>query len=183
MATTPNLSDAEMLVEVLTAGGTIDKNYSPESSELYEDHSFFKYISDTLRLQANWKLTELLRRDSLELDDKDRDLICQHVIRSSANCIIVTHGTDTMVRTAQYVSGILLSQDSIRKTVVFTGAFLPGRFSPHEASFNLGSAFIAARLLNHGVYIVIGGEVLEARSALKDTANQRFIRGDGDVTS
>jgi L-asparaginase len=183
MATTPNLSEAEMLVEVVTAGGTIDKNYSPESSGLYEDHSFLKHISDALRLQYDWKFTELLRRDSLELDDEDRELICQHVIRSSANCIIVTHGTDTMVRTARYVSDALLSQGSIRKTVVFTGAFLPGRFSPYEASFNLGSAFIAARLLNQGVYIVIGGEVLEARSALKDTANQRFIRGDSDATS
>ena len=45
---------------------------------------------------------------------------------------IITHGTDTMIETAQFLSDIK------NKTIVLTGAMKPERFYNSDASINLG---------------------------------------------
>ena len=65
-----------------------------------------------------------MRKDSLEITDADRELICDHVQKSPKLRILIAHGTDTMAEAAKR---ILASQGSptelpMEKTIVFTGA-------------------------------------------------------------
>ena len=60
--------------------------------------------------------------------------------------IIVTHGTDTMIETANFVADNL--ENTGNKIVVFTGAFLPESFKDSDADFNVGVALGAFEFFN-----------------------------------
>ena len=53
-----------------------------------------------------YKITPLLRKDSLELTDADRADIRAAVAGSAASHILITHGTDTMVLTARALAEV-----------------------------------------------------------------------------
>ena len=70
--------------------------------------------------------------------------------------IVVTHGTDTMVESAQCVAESGAAQG---KAVCFTGAMRPEKFKDSDAAFNLGGAVAAAawpRLARLGLLIPHG---------------------------
>src|SRR3546814_8663057 len=71
--------------------------------------------------------TQLMRKDSLELDDADREAIRAAVAASDAPRILVTHGTDTMVVTGRVLAGIA------GKTIVLTGAMQPASVRASDA--------------------------------------------------
>ncbi|XP_077866277.1 thioredoxin-related transmembrane protein 1-like, partial [Saccoglossus kowalevskii] len=67
--------------------------------------------------------------------------------------ILITHGTDTMIQTASY-----LAQKKLKKTIIFTGAFLPETFKGSDAEFNIGVALGALQCLSvYGVYVCMNG--------------------------
>ena len=105
------------------------------------------------RLSSEPRIAELLRKDSLEMNAEDRESIRAAVAASPESHVIVTHGTDTMVETAQALRTVG------GKTIVLTGALQPGRFSDSDAAFNLGLAFAAVQLCSAGVYVVANGTV------------------------
>ena len=67
--------------------------------------------------------------------------------------MLVTHGTDTMVETAQVLASIT------DKTIVLTGALNPARFRGSDAEFNIGTAVGAVQSLPPGVYIAMNGRI------------------------
>jgi L-asparaginase len=91
--------------------------------------------------------------DSLEMTDADRNLIVQNCLQSAEDCIVITHGTDTMTETAAAVAGAVTG-----KTVVLTGAMIPYAFGSSDGLFNLGSALSFVQALPPGVYIAIHGQ-------------------------
>ena len=55
--------------------------------------------------------------------------------------IILTHGTDTIIQTAAFLSqAASQSSQKCEKTIVLTGSFLPETFKQSDADFNLGLA-------------------------------------------
>src|SRR3546814_7637004 len=81
-------------------------------------------IPDMLRennVHVPHRVTQLMRKDSLELDEADREAIRDAVAASDAPRILVTHGTDTMVVTGRVLAGIA------GKTIVLPGAMQIGR--------------------------------------------------------
>ena len=52
--------------------------------------------------------------------------------------IILTHGTDTIIQTAAFLSQLAGVKSD--KTIVLTGSFLPETFKQSDADFNLGLA-------------------------------------------
>ena len=52
--------------------------------------------------------------------------------------VIVTHGTDTMIETAKYITQRLGRESGMK--IVITGAFLPESFKNSDADFNIGVA-------------------------------------------
>lgn len=157
---------------VLTTGGTIDKAFSIATSKLIVDESFAAVVLPQLRLTVRYSIRELLRVDSLDLTPEDRLVISKAVAEAPVPRVVITHGTDTMVESARVVDGANTGQNH---TVVFTGAFIPGRFSPYEACFNLGVAMRAALTLRRGVYIAMNGSVRPWREVHKDQKLNAFV--------
>jgi len=157
-----------MQLEIFTTGGTIDKVYfdSKSTFEIGEPQ-----IVDVLReanLTVDYRVTSLMRKDSLDLTSADRDTVRQAVLNSSATHIVITHGTDTMIDTAKALS------DIPDKTVVLTGAMQPARFRLTDAVFNIASAIMAAQTLAAGVYIAMNGQIFDPHASRKNVELNRF---------
>jgi L-asparaginase len=93
--------------------------------------------------------------DSLEMTDADRARIVDECRQAHEQRIVITHGTDTMVETAQTLAGAFGSTGA--KTIVLTGAMIPYAFGSSDGLFNLGSALSFVQVLPSGVYIAMNG--------------------------
>src|SRR3954463_1828886 len=110
-------SEACMKIRILVTGGTFDKEYDELTGRL-----FFRdtHVPEMLRLgrcRLDLTIETVMMIDSLELDDPGRARIVDRVGTSEESAIVVTHGTDTMVQTAQAIAEGPISG----KTVVLTG--------------------------------------------------------------
>lgn len=157
-------------IRLLVTGGTIDKSYCPVEGTL----SFPRSHVLAMLKQARVALPEdrvqtLLLKDSLDLTAADRETICVAATAAAESQIIVTHGTDTMVQTAQ-----CLAAKRLAKTIVLVGAMVPYTFSNSDGLFNLGLAFGAVQLLPAGVYIAMNGRIFPWNAVRKNSAQSMF---------
>ena len=157
-----------MKIAIFTTAGTIDKVYFDAKGNYHVGSPMVRELLVHARLQEIPEIVELLRKDSLEMTDADRELIRSAVAGCDAPRVLVTHGTDTMVATARALEGIG------GKTIVLTGALQPGRFADSDAAFNLGLAFGAVQLCSPGVYVVANGAVFPAAKVRKNLELNRF---------
>lgn len=161
-------ADTDTQIKVFTTGGTIDKMYFDAKSE-YEVGD--PQIMDILRLAnvgVRYSVETVLRKDSLDLNEEDRSIIVERVRREACDRILITHGTDTMVDSAQALSAIG------GKTIVLVGSLSPARFKNSDAEFNIGFAMAAVQTLPPGVYIAMNGRVFAAGKVRKNRALNRF---------
>ena len=156
-------------LHIFTTGGTIDKVYFDALSEFQVGESPLDAILREANVTLEYELTSLMKKDSLELTEGDRDVICAAIEASLAAHILVTHGTDTMAKTAARLTTIT------NKTIVLTGSMQPARLRSTDAIFNVGFAIAAARSQAAGVYIAMNGHVFEAGNVRKDRAEGRFV--------
>ncbi|WP_033073581.1 asparaginase domain-containing protein [Sphingopyxis sp. MWB1] len=157
------------MIEIFTTGGTIDKVYFDALSEFQIGPAA---IPDMLRennVHAPHRVTQLMRKDSLELTDTDREAICAAVAASDAAQILVTHGTDTMVQTGRVLQAVA------GKTIVLTGAMQPASVRASDAEFNVGFALAAVQTLPPGVYVAMNGMIFDPATTEKDRAAARFV--------
>lgn len=157
---------------ILTTGGTIDKQYFDALSEYQIGDSAIAGLLKEARVTLPFRIEEVMRKDSLELDDADRTRIADAARAAPEVRIIVTHGTDTMTETAKSLAAIS------GKTMVLTGALAPARFATSDAAFNLGMAFAAAQVAPSGVYIAMSGQVFDGLKVRKDREAGRFVAVD-----
>ncbi len=157
------------MIDIFTTGGTIDKVYFDALSEYKIGATALPDMLAENNVFVAHRVTQLMRKDSLELTDADRAAIHDAVAASDADKILVTHGTDTMVQTAQILS------DIAAKTIVLTGAMQPASLRNSDAEFNVGFALAATQTLPHGVYIAMNGEVFHPATTRKDRSAHRFI--------
>ena len=155
---------------IITTGGTIDKVYFDAQSSYEVGKSQVEEMLRLARVRHPFRIKELLRKDSLELDDADRALIAADILQAAERRVIVTHGTDTMTRTAEAI------ENPSGKTIVFVGALAPALFRESDAAFNLGMAFATAQTAPPGTYITMNGEVFPAAEVVKSHADGAFIR-------
>ena len=158
------------MIQIFTTGGTIDKVYFDANSEFEVGHSLLPEVLSESNIHGCYRLRELMRKDSLEMNDEDRRQVLAAVSECDCDRIIITHGTDTMADTAAVLSSL---KD---KTIVLTGAMQPARMRRTDAVFNVGFAWAAVQLLPPGVYIAMNGEVFEAGAVRKNLQAQRFER-------
>ena len=159
-------------LHIFTTGGTIDKVYFDALSEFQVGESPLDAIPREANVGIDYELTSLMRKDSLELTDADRDAIHAAVSASSARHVLITHGTDTMAQTAERL------RDITDKTIILTGAMQPARLRSTDAIFNVGFALAAAQLQSPGVYIAMSGRVFPAGHVRKDRAAGQFVDAD-----
>ena len=158
------------MIHLFTTGGTIDKIYHDANSEFSVGESLLPELLSEANVTVAWRITELCRKDSLELTEADRADIRAAVAACPEERVIISHGTDTMAETAAALS------DIGDKTIVLFGAMQPARMRRSDAVFNLGFAMAAATLLEPGIYIAMNGEVFEAGKVRKNLRAGRFER-------
>jgi L-asparaginase len=156
-------------IVIVTTGGTIDKAYFDALSAYQIGEPMVKKVLEIANVAHPYRVVELLRKDSLDLTDADRETLRETVAALETTRVIVTHGTDTMTESARALAAVA------GKTIVMTGALSPARFSDSDATFNLGMAFGAVQSLPAGVYIVMNGQVFRGDSVRKDRAQARFV--------
>ena len=156
------------MLEIFTTGGTIDKVYFDAKSTFEVGDPQIEEVLREANLSIDYRLTSLMRKDSLELTDADRSMIRAAVEKTPSQQIVITHGTDTMINTAKNLD------DIPGKTIVLTGAMQPARFRFTDAVFNIASAMMAAQILPAGVYIAMNGRIFDPLTARKNVALNRF---------
>lgn len=157
------------MIDIFTTGGTIDKVYFDALSEYQIGATALPDMLQENNVFVAHRVTQLMRKDSLELTDADRAAIHDAVVASDADKILVTHGTDTMVDTARVLS------DITGKTIVLTGSMQPASLRVSDAQFNVGFALAATQTLPHGIYIAMNGEVFDPATTKKDRSAHRFV--------
>ncbi len=155
-------------IKILTTGGTIDKVYFDALSEYQVGEPTIGQILSEANVELEYSVDKICKKDSLDLTDEDRDAIADAVRGAKESRILITHGTDTMIKTAQYLRGIA------GKTIVFTGAMNPTRIRNSDAFFNVGCAIIAVQTLPHGIYIAMNGQIHNPEKVVKNRSHQRF---------
>jgi len=158
------------MLEIITTGGTIDKTYNLISGELSFEKSYIPVIIKNARLNITPKITHLFTKDSLEITDNDRVQILNYCQTTKNNKIVITHGTDTMVKSAKLLSKI---KDKI---IIFTGSMVPYSIQNSDAIFNLSFAIASVNYLENGVYITMNGEIFEFDKVIKNTKLGVFKR-------
>ncbi len=153
---------------IVTTGGTIDKIYFDDKSDFQVGEPQIGRILEELGVAFRFNVIPIIRKDSLHITDADRELLRATIAAQSARHILVTHGTDSMVATAQVLSSLT------DKTIVLTGALNPARFRGSDAEFNIGTAVGAVQCLPPGVYIAMNGRIWEPNRVRKNVAANRF---------
>ena len=153
---------------IVATGGTIDKIYFDDKSAYQIGAPQIGEILTQLGVAFEFEVIALMRKDSLHMEDADRDLIRRTIAAQPHRHVLVTHGTDTMVETARALAGIA------GKTIVLTGALNPARFQGSDAVFNIGCAVGAIQALPDGVYIAMNGRVWDPQRVRKNRDANRF---------
>ena len=153
----------------IQTGGTIDKAY-PKTNNGYAfeiGSPAFLSVLDRIGI-ADPDAVSLCKKDSSEITDVDRQLLKKLILEAEQRQIVVTHGTDTLIETAQFVGNIP------DKTIVFTGAFLPEVFKSSDADFNLGMAMGLVQSKKEGTFITMNGQVFSPEQCVKSKENGKF---------
>lgn len=153
---------------IVTTGGTIDKVYFDDKSDFQVGEPQIGRILEELGVAFRFRVIPIIRKDSLHIDDADRELLRATIAAQPTRHVLVTHGTDTMVETAK----ALASLDD--RTIVLTGALNPARFRGSDAEFNIGTAVGAVQSLAAGVYIAMNGRIWDPLKVRKNVAANRF---------
>ena len=156
------------MVKIFTTGGSLDKGYSTRESAFLVQRPQIEEVLQGANVNFEYEIESLLRKDSLEITDHDREMIFQRVSRDPATRILITHGTDTMALT-----GVRLL-DIEGKTIVLTGAMQPAAFKRTDAHFNIGFAAAAVQFLPTGVYLAMNGELFDPTRVKKNMELDRF---------
>jgi L-asparaginase len=156
-------------IQIFVTGGTFDKEYNELNGTLYFKETHLPEMLNKGRSRLNLQIDTLLMKDSLEFSETDRQLIALACSSGSSDRILITHGTDTMALTAEF-----LADKNIPKTIVLTGAMIPYKFGSSDGMFNLGSALAFLQLLPHGVYISMNGKIFEAGNVRKNLEKGEF---------
>jgi L-asparaginase len=160
-----------MKITYIQTGGTIDKDYP----RLIKGYAFeigepaIKRIMERVNPNFEYEVISALKKDSLDITEKDRGQIYK-LCKKAGSKIIVTHGTDTMIETAEKLS------DLEGKTIILTGAMRPEKFSDSDASFNIGVAVGALNVLESGVYIAMNGRVYPWDKCKRNIKTGQFVK-------
>ena len=157
------------MIQIFSTGGTFEKLYFDAKSEFSFGASMAPSLLQEAGVTGEFQVTELMRKDSLEITEEDRAAIVEAIAAAGSDRIIVIHGTDTMADTARAACGEITG-----KTVIFTGAMQPARMKISDAPFNLGVAWGAVQGLPHGVYLAMNGQIFDPRTVVKNREAQRF---------
>jgi L-asparaginase len=154
---------------ILTTGGTIEKIYDEFEGSLQNKDTIVKNkILQKLRLPyTEIQVKQIMAKDSLFMDDKDRASILESIKTYArfGNPVVVLHGTDTMDLTSKYCFD---NFKDVAVPVVFTGAMKPLGFDDSDAAQNVIEAIFAARIMKPGFYVTFHGKLFTVPNLKKN---------------
>jgi L-asparaginase len=161
------------MIEIINTGGTFNKIYNPLNGAL-EVPSNFSIIKEIMQkslfVNQKIKLTQIISKDSLDFTKSDRKLLLKTIQNSPTNKIIVIHGTDTMKKSAKFISKFIKN-----KIVIFTGAMKPYEIEKVEAVANLFMGIGFLQNSKNGIYISMHGIVEKWDKIEKDYNKGVFL--------
>jgi len=156
-------------MRIIVTGGTFDKRYDAIKGELTFKDTHLPAILEQARVTLPLSVDIRLLIDSLQMTDAHRQSVLEACREAAERAIVVVHGTDTMVQTAEVVGRAQLD-----KTVVFTGAMVPYSVQGSDAPFNLGFALAMALALPAGAYVAMNARVFSWDNVMKDRQEGQF---------
>jgi L-asparaginase len=164
-----------MIVYLLSTGGTIEKVYSEQTGTVVNDETKIERYLQRLRLpDTDVIVTNVMNKDSLDMTDADREQVYLAVLAALAQPapIVISHGTDTMVRTGLYLEPRL---PHLEVPIILTGAMTPLGFEGTDGLQNLTESLLAARLVQPGIHVVMHSQVFPIRNVHKDRVLAQFV--------
>ncbi len=161
-----------MNITVINTGGTFNKRYNPIKGKLEvptDNIALDEIINSCFNI--NFEIKNIISKDSLEIDNDDRDMMIKAINESKNEKIIIVHGTDTIDITAQY-----LENKDLDKQIVLTGAMVPMSIKKVEATMNFSQAigFLNGEVKND-IYISMHGSVVNHKNIKKDRKQGKFL--------
>ena len=161
----------ELKITFIQTGGTIDKDYpKTRNGWAFEiGDSAIQRVLEKIKPAFKYEIITAFKKDSLEIDNSDRKQLLALIQKQSSTVFIITHGTDTLIKTGRF-----LEKNLNEKLVILTGAQRPERFTNSDAALNIGTAIGAANTLTKGTYIAMNGIIQTANSAKRDKKTDYF---------
>tara|TARA_Y100000588_G_C13917983_1_gene780211 strand:+ start:301 stop:795 length:495 start_codon:yes stop_codon:yes gene_type:complete len=150
-------------IKIFSTGGTFDKEFNEITGELFFQKTQLYELLELGRSKLDVKIETLMMVDSLKMSDAERQYIVDKCKKEKTHKIIITHGTDTIVKTAK-----LLAKQIPDKIIILTGAMIPIKFGSSDGLFNLGSAMSFVQVLEPGVYITMNGRYFHYNNVRKN---------------
>lgn len=160
-------------LSLISTGGTLEKVYSETDGEVKNIQSKLGVYLQRLRLPyLQIQHHTLMNIDSLFMTEVHRQMILEKVIQlqDHSNSVVITHGTDTMTVTGEY----LKSKMTPKVPVVFTGAMVPLGFENGDGLQNLTESLISAQILPPDFYVVFHGCVFKIGKVRKNREKACF---------
>lgn len=150
---------------IINTGGTFNKRYNPIKGELEVPKDSIA-LENILKYFYNLKyeLKNIIHKDSLEMEESDREELVEHIKNSSSDKILIIHGTDTMDKTAEFLEKYISD-----KTILLTGAMVPYSIDSVEANANLSMAVgYLLHSTKNGIFIAMHGLVDNHKNVYKN---------------
>jgi L-asparaginase len=156
-----------MKITFLTCWWTFDKDYATSkwSYDFIISEPKIKDILAKLRLNIEINIISVLKKDSLDMDDNDRQKVFEAVKNADSENIIIIHWTDTMIDTWKII------KQATDKTIILVGSSLPYIFRNSDADFNIWFAVWSINLLNQiskkWVFLAMNWELFDIDNVIK----------------
>jgi len=111
-------------IHFIATGGTIDsKFYAPkEGSKVKENSGIPDFLKNIITPHFHFTFDQYVMVDSSDITDSIRAELVSKIKNSEHNKFIITHGTNTMSETLDYLTNALKEEN---KTVILTGSMIP----------------------------------------------------------
>lgn len=158
------------MIHIITTGGTIEGlDYETERSENQERKTSIEDFLKSANVSFSYSMENVLNKDSRSITNEDRQLLVDKIKLSSAEKILITHGTFTMEDTAKFIGKL-----KPNKTIVLVGSFVLGTSKNTDAPFNLGYAICSLQFLKPDVYIAMNGAIFNWKNVTKNLETNKF---------
>ncbi|WP_440851470.1 asparaginase domain-containing protein [Salinisphaera sp. SWV1] len=167
-------------IVLLATGGTIEKSYDATAGALTLDRPVIETLLAHLdQPDVRIEVRRVMSIDSLAMGEAERAEVVAAardcLAADDADAIVITHGTDTLARTAEALAEAL---DGPGCPIVLTGAMRPYRVADSDAAQNVAQAVMAARLVVPGVYAAFHGRVIPAGRIVKDYERLTLVEAE-----
>ncbi len=155
---------------IINTGGTFNKVYNPLTGNLDIDSHGDALKSIAEHWLRDFKMINIIGKDSLDINEKDRELMVRTIKEHKEQTIMIVHGTDTIDKTAHHLD---LAQ--LNREIILTAAMVPYSINPIEATANFASAYGYINAVDkRAVYIAMNGVIKDYKRVIKNKEKGYF---------